>query len=194
MWRFALVGGCGTPVAILGVLFNSFILVVFGQRHRLKVNKHLSALYSCSSRKLLAKVFLCKALTCTILCFVLVLGKTKTKLFLLLQWYFNLSKQKVFVLIFVLPKPKQNRAGQTRRLEWVKVETRYNAVLSSSFAHESNEKKRLETLVEMPLPGSHFLPYRHGRPRRVNLPSLPHDHELRCLHVLLQQRGEQLQW
>ena len=47
------------------------------------------------------------------MCFVLVLGKIKTKLFfLVLQWYFDLSKQKVFVLIFVLTKPKQNRAGQ----------------------------------------------------------------------------------
>ena len=51
-------------------------------------------------------------LTCTILCFVLVLGKIKTKLFLVLQWYFDLSKQKVFVLVFVLTKPKRNRAGQ----------------------------------------------------------------------------------
>ena len=54
-------------------------------------------------------------LTCTILCFVLVLGKTKTKLFLVLQWYFDLSKQKA--LVFVLTKPKQNRAGQLLREE-----------------------------------------------------------------------------
>ena len=55
-------------------------------------------------------------LTCTILCFVLVLGetKTKTKLFLVLQWYFDLSKQKVFVLVWT--KPKQNRAGQLLRV------------------------------------------------------------------------------
>ena len=47
-------------------------------------------------------------LICTILCFVLVLSKTKTKLFLILQWYFDLSKQKVLLLL----KPKQSRAGQ----------------------------------------------------------------------------------
>ena len=34
-------------------------------------------------------------------------GKTK-KRFLVLQWYFDLSKQQVLVL----PKPKQNHAGQ----------------------------------------------------------------------------------
>ena len=58
--------------------------------------------------------FIVDGLTCTILCFVLVLGKTKTKtkLFLVLQWYFDLSKQKN-VLVFVLTKPKQNRAGQS---------------------------------------------------------------------------------
>ena len=33
--------------------------------------------------------------------------------FLLLQWYFDLSKQEV--LILVLPKPKQNCAGQSTR-------------------------------------------------------------------------------
>ena len=50
----------------------------------------------------------CSMLTCTILCFVLVLDKTKTKtkLFLVLQWYFDLSKPKVLALVFVLPKPK----------------------------------------------------------------------------------------
>ena len=39
-------------------------------------------------------------------CLVSVSGKTKLRL--ALQWYFDLSKQKVLLL----PKPKQNRAGQ----------------------------------------------------------------------------------
>ena len=36
-------------------------------------------------------------LICAILCLVLVSGKTKAKLFLLLQWYFDLSKRTALV-------------------------------------------------------------------------------------------------
>ena len=38
-------------------------------------------------------------------------GQNQNKTFFVLQWYFDLSKQKN-VLVFVLTKPKQNRAGQ----------------------------------------------------------------------------------
>ena len=39
-------------------------------------------------------------------------NQNQNKTFFVLQWYFDLSKQKVFVLVFVLTKPKQNRASQ----------------------------------------------------------------------------------
>ena len=51
--------------------------------------------------------------------FVLVLAKQK-KLFFVLQWYFDLSKQKVLVL----PKPKQNRAGQVIGIKSSRLKTR----------------------------------------------------------------------
>ena len=42
-------------------------------------------------------------------------GQNQNKTFFVLQWYFDLSKQKVFVLVFVLTKPKQNRADKICR-------------------------------------------------------------------------------
>ena len=44
-------------------------------------------------------------------------GPNQNKTFFVLQWYFDLSKQKVFVLVFVLIKPEQNRADQFVRID-----------------------------------------------------------------------------